>query len=62
MRARSSQLAFDELGTPLREVTFAKTTFNDIPYKFEAGTPHIAGVIGLVFWSGAPPIFILTTL
>jgi NifU-like protein involved in Fe-S cluster formation len=31
----------------IRQVTFAKTTFNDLPYKFEAGTPHIAGVIGL---------------
>ena len=34
-------------GDMIREVTFAKTTFNDLPYKFEAGTPHIAGVIGL---------------
>lgn len=28
-------------------VTFEKTTYNDLPHKFEAGTPHIAGVIGL---------------
>ncbi len=28
-------------------VTFDKTTFNVLPYKFEAGTPHIAGAIGL---------------
>jgi len=28
-------------------VTFEKTTYNALPYKFEAGTPHIAGVIGL---------------
>jgi cysteine desulfurase/selenocysteine lyase len=34
-------------GDMIREVTFAKTTFNDLPYRFEAGTPHIAGVIGL---------------
>jgi len=27
-------------------VTFEKTTYNDLPYKFEAGTPNIAGVIG----------------
>ncbi|MDQ6981571.1 MAG: cysteine desulfurase [Mariprofundus sp.] len=27
-------------------VTFEKTEYNDLPYKFEAGTPHIAGVIG----------------
>jgi cysteine desulfurase/selenocysteine lyase len=34
-------------GDMIRSVTFAKTTFNDIPYKFEAGTPNIAGAIGL---------------
>ena len=34
-------------GDMIRTVTFEKTTFNSIPYKFEAGTPHIAGVIGL---------------
>ena len=28
-------------------VTFKKTTYNQLPYKFEAGTPNIAGVIGL---------------
>jgi cysteine desulfurase/selenocysteine lyase len=28
-------------------VTFEKTIYNTLPYKFEAGTPHIAGVIGL---------------
>jgi cysteine desulfurase / selenocysteine lyase len=28
-------------------VSFEKTTYNELPYKFEAGTPHIAGVIGL---------------
>ena len=28
-------------------VTFEKTTYNKIPHKFEAGTPDIAGVIGL---------------
>jgi cysteine desulfurase/selenocysteine lyase len=28
-------------------VSFEKTTFNVLPYKFEAGTPHIAGGIGL---------------
>jgi cysteine desulfurase/selenocysteine lyase len=28
-------------------VTFEKTTFNTLPFKFEAGTPHIAGAIGL---------------
>ncbi|TAK10645.1 MAG: cysteine desulfurase [Acidobacteria bacterium] len=34
-------------GDMIRSVTFAKTTWNDLPYKFEAGTPHIAGPIGL---------------
>jgi len=34
-------------GDMIRQVTFARTTFNDLPYKFEAGTPNIAGVIGL---------------
>ena len=28
-------------------VSFAGTTFNTLPFKFEAGTPHIAGAIGL---------------
>jgi len=28
-------------------VTFENSTFADVPWKFEAGTPHIAGVIGL---------------
>lgn len=32
-------------GEMIREVTFAKTTYNDIPYKFEAGTPNIADVV-----------------
>jgi cysteine desulfurase/selenocysteine lyase len=30
----------------IRMVSFEKTEYNDIPYKFEAGTPHIAGAIG----------------
>ena len=34
-------------GDMIKSVTFEKTVFNDIPYKFEAGTPHIAGAIGL---------------
>ena len=34
-------------GDMIRTVTFEKTTFNDLPYKFEAGTPNIAGAIGL---------------
>jgi len=34
-------------GDMIEEVDFGGTTFNDIPHKFEAGTPHIAGAIGL---------------
>ena len=34
-------------GDMIRSVTFEKTTFDDIPRKFEAGTPNIAGGIGL---------------
>jgi cysteine desulfurase/selenocysteine lyase len=35
-------------GDMIAMVTFEKTTYNRIPHKFEAGTPHIAGAIGLV--------------
>jgi cysteine desulfurase/selenocysteine lyase len=34
-------------GDMIRSVTFEKTRYNDLPYKFEAGTPDIAGAIGL---------------
>ena len=34
-------------GDMILEVSFEGTTYNDLPYKFEAGTPNIAGVIGL---------------
>lgn len=34
-------------GDMIRSVTFEKTLYNAIPHKFEAGTPDIAGVIGL---------------
>ncbi len=34
-------------GDMIISVTFEKTVYNRIPYKFEAGTPHIEGVIGL---------------
>jgi len=34
-------------GDMITSVTFAKTTYNSLPYKFEAGTPNIAGVIAL---------------
>jgi len=31
----------------IETVTFEKTTYNELPHKFEAGTPDIAGVVGL---------------
>jgi cysteine desulfurase / selenocysteine lyase len=34
-------------GDMIRSVAFERTTFNDPPYKFEAGTPNIAGAVGL---------------
>ena len=34
-------------GDMIRSVTFEKTTYNDLPFKFEAGTPDIAGAIAL---------------
>jgi len=34
-------------GEMIKEVRFDKTTYNDLPYKFEAGTPNIEGGIGL---------------
>ncbi len=34
-------------GEMIKSVTFEKTIYNDLPYKFEAGTPNIAGAIGL---------------
>jgi cysteine desulfurase/selenocysteine lyase len=34
-------------GDMIREVSFERTTFAPPPHKFEAGTPHIAGIIGL---------------
>ncbi len=34
-------------GEMIKEVTFAKTTYNELPYKFEAGTPDICGGIAM---------------
>ena len=34
-------------GDMIKTVSFEKTTYNDLPFKFEGGTPHIAGAIGL---------------
>lgn len=34
-------------GEMIKEVSFTKTTFNDLPFKFEAGTPNVGDVLGL---------------
>jgi cysteine desulfurase/selenocysteine lyase len=34
-------------GDMILSVTFEKTVYNELPYRFEAGTPHIAGAIGM---------------
>jgi len=34
-------------GDMIKAVTFERTTFNDLPWKFEAGTPNISGAVGL---------------
>lgn len=34
-------------GEMIAQVTFEKTTYNDLPFKFEAGTPNVSGVLGL---------------
>ncbi|TVR87381.1 MAG: cysteine desulfurase [Saprospirales bacterium] len=34
-------------GEMIQSVSFEKTTYNELPFKFEAGTPHIEGVVGL---------------
>jgi cysteine desulfurase/selenocysteine lyase len=49
-------------GDMIKRVTFTKTLFNDLPYRFEAGTPNIAGATGMgatvswlarIDWDGA---------
>ncbi len=35
-------------GDMIREVTFENSTWNDLPWKFEAGTPNMAGAVGLM--------------
>jgi len=34
-------------GDMIRSVSFEKTTYNDLPYRLEAGTPNIAGIVGM---------------
>jgi len=34
-------------GDMIKSVSFAETTWNDLPFKFEAGTPNVAGAVGL---------------
>lgn len=36
-------------GEMIKEVTFKQSTYNDLPYKFEAGTPNIADIVGLKY-------------
>jgi cysteine desulfurase/selenocysteine lyase len=36
-------------GEMIKDVTFEKTTYNDLPYKFEAGTPNIGDVVALKY-------------
>lgn len=33
-------------GSMISEVTYEKTSYNTLPFKFEAGTPHVAGAVG----------------
>lgn len=42
-----SMPVFEGGGEMIKEVTFQKTTYNDLPYKYEAGTPNIADTIAL---------------
>jgi cysteine desulfurase / selenocysteine lyase len=46
-RLLEDMLPYQGGGDMISSVTFEKTLYNTLPYKFEAGTPHIAGVIGL---------------
>jgi len=39
--------SFNFGGDMIKEVHESSTVFSDLPHKFEAGTPHIAGAIGL---------------
>nr|WP_295905408.1 cysteine desulfurase [uncultured Bdellovibrio sp.] len=34
-------------GSMIAKVTVEKTTYNDVPFRFEAGTPHVEGAVGL---------------
>ncbi len=43
----NSMVPYQSGGNMILNVSFEKTEFNEIPYKFEAGTPNIAGSIGL---------------
>jgi cysteine desulfurase/selenocysteine lyase len=40
---------FEGGGEMIKEVTFKKTTYNDLPYKYEAGTPNIADTIAFKY-------------
>ena len=42
-----SMPVFQGGGEMIKEVSFERTTYNELPYKYEAGTPNIAGAIAL---------------
>jgi cysteine desulfurase/selenocysteine lyase len=46
-RIMENMPAFQGGGEMIKEVTFEKTWFNDLPYKYEAGTPNIADTVAL---------------
>jgi cysteine desulfurase/selenocysteine lyase len=51
-------------GEMIKEVRFEKTTYNELPFRLEAGTPHIAGGIGLgaaIHWLEAQDEVLLAT-
>ena len=46
----------------IREVALDHSTWNDLPWKFEAGTPNVAGAIGLGAWTGRLDLVLLPLL
>jgi cysteine desulfurase / selenocysteine lyase len=34
-------------GEMIKDVSFSKTSYNDLPFKFEAGTPNVGDVLGM---------------
>ena len=46
-RLLEDMLPYQSGGEMIKDVSFSHTTFNDLPYKFEAGTPNVSGICGL---------------